>query len=163
MAMSGHGSASSASAAEGAEPPAADVTLEPGDLLPEPVWSSGLPASLIGPVEWRPLAGLKPYAARFIEIPSFRGTPSWEMLRQLLKESGVRDPVLILPDGRVVDGVHRLELARLLGLPEVPVRVLALPEPSSDHERLQLETTRAALDAGRRRIGARISGGWSSN
>ena len=153
MAMSGHGSASSASAAEGAEPPAADVTLEPGDLLPEPVWSSGLPASLIGPVEWRPLAGLKPYAARFIEIPSFRGTPSWEMLRQLLKESGVRDPLLILPDGRVVDGVHRLELARLLGLPEVPVRVLALPEPSSDHERLQLETTRAALDAGRRRIG----------
>ena len=47
MAMSGHGSASSASAAEGAEPPAADVTLEPGDLLPEPVWSSGK-ASTIG-------------------------------------------------------------------------------------------------------------------
>jgi hypothetical protein len=40
------------------------------------------------------------------------------MLRQLLKESGVRDPPLILPDGCVVDGVHRLELARMLGLAE---------------------------------------------
>jgi len=135
MAMSGHGSASSASAAEGAEPPAADVTLEPGDLLPEPVWSSGLPASLIGPVEWRPLAGLKPYAARFIEIPSFRGTPSWEMLRQLLKESGVRDPLLILPDGRVVDGVHACS-SRPRGPPSMPGGGVS---------------------------GPRISGGWSSN
>ena len=129
-------------------------TGEPGDPLPQPVWSSGLPATLMGPVEWRPLAGLKPYASRFIEIPSFRGTPSWEMLRQLLKESGVRDPLLILPDGCVVDGVHRLELARVLDLPEVPVRVVSLPERASEHDHLQLETTRAALDAGRRRIDA---------
>ena len=76
------------------------------------------------------------------------------MLRQLLKESGVRDPLLILPDGRVVDGVHRLELARALGLTEVPVRVLDVPEPCSASERMQLETARAALDAGRRRIDA---------
>jgi hypothetical protein len=162
MAISGHGSASPALAAEGAEPPATGVTpiadpqgiVEPGALLPEPVWSWGLPARLMGPVEWRPLEGPKPYAPRFIEIPSFRGTPSWEMLRQLLNESGVRDPLLILPDGRVVDGVHRLELARILGLPEVLVRVIDLPEQISDHDRLRLETTRAALDAGRRRIAA---------
>lgn len=128
-------------------------TEEPGDPLPEPVWSSGLPADLIGPVEWRPVAGLKPYTPRFIEIPSFRGTPGWEMLRQLLRESGVRDPLLILPDGRVIDGVHRLELARALGLAEVPTRVVRLSERLSEAERLQLETTRATLNAGRRRLG----------
>jgi ParB-like chromosome segregation protein Spo0J len=74
------------------------------------------------------------------------------MLRQLLRESGVRDPLLILPDGRVIDGVHRLELARALGLAEVPTRVVRLPERLSEAERLQLETTRATLNAGRRRL-----------
>ena len=125
---------------------------EPGEVIPIPIWASGLSAERIGPIQWRPVAALKPYAPRFIEIPSFRGAPSWEMLRQLLKESGVRDPLLILPDGRVVDGVHRLELARMLGLAEVPVRIVDVPEPCPDSDRMQLETTRAALDAGRRRI-----------
>jgi hypothetical protein len=159
MVATGEGNPAPASATEGAagvDAPIADSqeTMEPGDLLPEPVWSVGLPASLIGPIEWRPLAGLKPYVPRFIEIPSFRGTPSWAMLRQLLRESGVRDPLLTLPDGGVVDGVHRLELARLLGLPEVPVRVIDLPARASDHDYLQLETMRAVLDVGRRRIAA---------
>ena len=130
--------------------PAADAGI---DLVPAPVWSSGLSADRIGPVQWRSVSGLRPYAPHFIEIPSFRGSPSWQMLRQLLKESGVRDPLLVLPDGRVVDGVHRLELARALGLSEVPVRVVDLPENCSVSDRMQLETTRAALDAGRRRIG----------
>jgi hypothetical protein len=116
------------------------------------VWASGLSADRVGPTQWRSVAALRPYAPRFIEIPSFRGAPSWEMLRQLLKESGVRDPLLILPDGRVVDGVHRLELARALGLTEVPVRVVDVPEKCSDSDRMQLETMRAALDVGRRRI-----------
>jgi hypothetical protein len=124
----------------------------PGGAIPVPVWASGLSADRVGPIQWRSVAGLRPYAPRFIEIPSFRGTPSWEMLRQLLKESGVRDPLLILPDGRVVDGVHRLELARAFGLTEVPVRLVDVPETCSQDDRLQLETTRAALDAGRRRI-----------
>lgn len=117
-----------------------------------PVWSAGVSADRVGPIQWRSIAGLRPYAPRFIELPSFRGTPSWEMLRQLLKESGVRDPFLVLPDGRVLDGVHRLELARALGLTEVPVRVVDVPEPCSESERMQLETTLAALDAGRRHI-----------
>jgi ParB/Sulfiredoxin domain len=129
--------------------PAADAAI---DLVPAPVWSSGLSADRIGPVQWWSVSGLRPYAPHFIEIPSFRGSPSWQMLRQLLKESGVRDPLLVLPDGRVVDGVHRLELARALGLSEVPVRVVDLPENCSVSDRMQLETTRAALDAGRRRI-----------
>ena len=83
---------------------------EPGEVIPIPIWASGLSADRIGPIQWRPVAALTPYAPRFIEIPSFRGAPSWEMLRQLLQESGVRDPLLVLPDGRVMDGVHRLEL-----------------------------------------------------
>jgi hypothetical protein len=53
-----------------------------------------------------------------------------------------------------VDGVHRLELARILGWPELPVREIDLPVRALDHDRLQLETPRAALEAGRRRIAA---------
>jgi hypothetical protein len=117
-----------------------------------PVWSAGFPAERIGPIQWRSVAGLRPYAPRFIETPSFRGAPSWEMLRQLLKESGVRDPLLVLPDGRVLDGVHRLDLARALGLTEVPIRLVDVPEPCSESDRMQLETMKAALDAARRHL-----------
>jgi hypothetical protein len=120
--------------------------------MPVPVWSSGLSADRLGPIEWRSVAGLRPYEPCFIDLPSFRGTPSWEMLRQLLKESGVRDPLLVLPDSRVLDGVHRLKLARALGLTEVPVRIVDVPGTGSPSDRMQLETMRAALDAGRRRI-----------
>jgi hypothetical protein len=150
-----------AAASEGNAPPRhAEEVLEPdggggpGGAIPVPVWASGLSADRVGPIQWRSVAALRPYAPRFIEIPSFRGAPSWEMLRQLLKESGVRDPLLILPDGRVVDGVHRLELARALSLTEVPVRIVDVPEQCSDSDRMQIETMMAALDVGRRRIDA---------
>jgi hypothetical protein len=48
--------------------------------------------------------------------------------------------------------VHRLELAKALGLPEVPVRLLAVPKPLRGSDRIQLETTLAVLAAGRRHI-----------
>ena len=40
----------------------------------------------------------------------------------------------------------------MLGLTEVPVRIVDVAEPCPDSDRMQLETTRAALDVGRRRI-----------
>src|SRR5581483_1121741 len=143
---------------DNAPPGSAEEVLEPDEagwtdgVTVVPVWSSGLSADRVGPIQWRPVAGLRPYVPRFIETPSFRGAPSWEMLRQLLKESGVRDPLLVLPDGRVLDGVHRLELARALGLTEVPVRVVDVPETCSPSDCMQLETMKAALDAGRRHL-----------
>ena len=116
------------------------------------VWARGLPADALGPVEWWAPTRLRPYTPRSIERPSFRSTPSWRMLKHLLKESGVREPLLILPGGQVVDGVHRLALARVLGLAEVPVRVLHLPDRLSEADRLRLDTTVAVLAAGRRQL-----------
>jgi hypothetical protein len=116
------------------------------------VWALGLPADAVGPVEWWPPKRLKPYAPRHVALPPFRGSPSWAILQHLVRESGVREPLLVLPDGQVVDGVHRLELAKALGLPEVPVRVLPVPKPVRDSDRIQLETTLAVLAAGRRHI-----------
>jgi ParB-like chromosome segregation protein Spo0J len=120
--------------------------------LPCSVWALGLPADAVGPVEWWPPKRLKPYAARHVTLPPFRGSASWAILQHLVRESGVREPLLVLPDGQVVDGVHRLELAKVLGLPEVPVRVLTVPRPLRDSDRMQLETTLAVLAAGRRHI-----------
>jgi hypothetical protein len=65
MATRGHVSSPPASAAEGAGRSATDVApigdpqgmVGPDDLLPGAVWPAGLPASLIGPVEWRPSPG----------------------------------------------------------------------------------------------------------
>ncbi len=123
------------------------------------VWARGLPADAVGPVEWWAPTRLRPYTPRSIERPSFRGTPSWRMLTHLLKESGVREPLLILPGGQVVDGVHRLALARALGLAEVPVRVLHLPDRLSEADRLRLDTTVAVLAAGRRQLApSRVQG-----
>jgi ParB-like chromosome segregation protein Spo0J len=123
------------------------------------VWARGLPADAVGPVEWWAPTRLRPYTPRSIERPSFRSTPSWCMLKHLLKESGVREPLLILPGGQVVDGVHRLALARALGLTEVPVRVLHLPDRLSEADRLRLDTTVAVLAAGRRQLApSRVQG-----
>jgi hypothetical protein len=123
------------------------------------VWARGLPADAVGSVEWWAPTRLRPYTPRSIERPSFRSTPSWRMLKHLLKESGVREPLLILPGGQVVDGVHRLVLARALGLAEVPVRVLRLPDRLSEVERLRLDTTVAVLAAGRRQLApSRVQG-----
>ncbi len=127
--------------------------------LPCSVWALGLPADAVGSVEWWPPKRLKPYAARHVTLPPFRGSPSWAILQHLVRESGVREPLLILPDGQVVDGLHRLELAKALGLPEVPVRVLTVPKPLRDSDRVQLETTLAVLAAGRRHIApSRVQG-----
>jgi ParB-like chromosome segregation protein Spo0J len=123
------------------------------------VWAGGLPAAAVGPIEWWAPTRLRPYTPRSIERPSFRSTPSWRMLRHLMKESGVREPLLILPGGQVVDGVHRLALARALGLAEVPVRVLHLPDRLSEADRLRLDTTVAVLAAGRRQLASsRVQG-----
>jgi hypothetical protein len=138
---------------QGAGVPVAGEGGEPSrEGLPCSVWALGLPADAVGPVEWWSPKRLRPYAPRHVALPAFRGSPSWAILQHLVRESGVRESLLVLPDGQVVDGVHRLELAKALGLPEVPVRVLTVPKPFRDADRVQLETTLAVLAAGRRHI-----------
>jgi ParB/Sulfiredoxin domain len=112
------------------------------------IWSAALPAATIGPEEWRPTRTLKPYVARFVRLPSFREGPRGELLWRLIREAGIRDALLVLPDGQVVDGVHRLEAARALNISDVPVRVLTLPMPLSESDRLCLETTITVLAVG---------------
>lgn len=129
------------------------------DAPPCSVWARGLPADAVGPVEWWPPKRLRPYVPRHVRLPMFRGSQSWAILQHLVKESGVREPLLILPDGQVVDGAHRLELAKALGLTEVPVRVLTIPKPLRDEDRIQLDTTLTVLAVGRRHIApSRVQG-----
>jgi hypothetical protein len=123
------------------------------------VWALGLGTDAVGPVEWWPPKRLTPYAPQYVKVPPFRGTQSWTILQHLVKESGVREPLLVLPDGQVVDGTHRLELAKALALPEVPVRVLTAPMPLGDEDQIQLETVLAVLAVARRHIApARVPG-----
>jgi hypothetical protein len=112
----------------------------------------GVAADAVGPLEWWPTKRLRPYTPRHVTLPTFRDTASWAILRHLLKESGVREALLVLPDGQVVDGAHRLELSKALDLPEVPVRVLTVPKRLRDDDRIQVETVLAVLAVGRRHI-----------
>jgi ParB-like chromosome segregation protein Spo0J len=119
----------------------------------------GVAADAVGPLEWWPTKRLRPFTPRHVKLPTFRDTPSWAILRHLIKESGVREPLLVLPDGQVIDGAHRLELAKALALPEVPVRVLTVPTRLRDEDRLQVETVLAVLAVARRHIApSRVSG-----
>ena len=113
----------------------------PSDPPLSSVWAMGVAADAVGPLEWWPTRRLRPYAPRHVKLPTFRDTPSWAILRHLVKEAGVREPLLVLPDGQVVDGAHRLELARALALPEVPVRVLTVPKRLGDEDRTILESS----------------------
>ena len=58
------------------------------------VWAMGIAADAVGPVEWWPPTRLKPYTPRHVRVPVFRGTPSWAILQHLVRESGIREPVL---------------------------------------------------------------------
>ncbi|MEV5068963.1 ParB N-terminal domain-containing protein [Microbacterium sp. LMI12-1-1.1] len=44
-----------------------------------------------------------------------------EHLAESVQRDGIREPIVIGPDGRVWDGHHRLAVAKLLGIAEVPV------------------------------------------
>ena len=60
-----------------------------------------------------------------VTVPSHhRAIKPWslERIKQSMKEHGynMAYPVVIEPDGTLVDGRHRLEAARALGLPDVP-------------------------------------------
>lgn len=59
-----------------------------------------------------------------MEFYLLRGT-HWAALRHLvesIKAEGIRTPILLGNDGRVWDGHHRLCVADMLGLDEVPVK-----------------------------------------
>ena len=88
--------------------------------------------------EW-PIERLSHYQARWVWPPTFKNGPEWQPFVEDIRASGIREPLIVLPDGQVVDGGHRLEAARDVPLENAPVRVLSLTLPLSDSDRFALE------------------------
>lgn len=72
--------------------------------------------------------------------------PKLDMLKTSIQEDGIREPIVLGPDGRVWDGHHRLCAAESLGIEKVPVvfagegfRRSAVSTPPSEYVRLALE------------------------
>jgi hypothetical protein len=106
----------------------------------------------------RPLATLALYLPRFVWPPTFRGTHEWHVLHEDIAANGIRTPLRILRNGWVIDGQHRVLIARELGLESVPVQVVPLslarpPEdPVSALDRLRIERTAVREAIGRRHL-----------
>lgn len=64
------------------------------------------------------------------------------VLSETINIYGILDPVLLLPDGRIIDGYHRWKIATERGL-EVPYKIMDI----SEHEAIKLAI---ALNMGRR-------------
>jgi hypothetical protein len=101
--------------------------------------------------EW-PVERLSHYQARWVWPPSFKNGPEWKPFVEEIRAAGIRDPLVILPDGQVVDGGHRLDAAREIGLKTAPVRVLALELPLSDSDRFALENWAVTGTLARRQL-----------
>ncbi|HXG16540.1 MAG TPA: ParB N-terminal domain-containing protein [Calidithermus sp.] len=89
--------------------------------------------------EPRPTAGLRHYAPRWIWPPDYRRSWEWQKLCQTVADCGLREPLVALADGRVIDGGHRLEAAQAVGLEQVPVLVADVPLPLDDDARWAIE------------------------
>jgi hypothetical protein len=79
------------------------------------------------------------YQARWVWPPTFKNGPEWQPFVDDIRATGIREPLIVLPDGQVVDGGHRLDAARDIVLETAPVRILSLPLPLSDSDRFALE------------------------
>lgn len=86
-----------------------------------------------------PFKDLSLYEPRWVWPPSFRQTEQYRQLLQSIKQSGIFQPLLILPDGRAVDGQHRYACAKELGLDSVPVRIIDVALPLTDADHLAIE------------------------
>lgn len=89
--------------------------------------------------EFRATAALRHYAPRWVWPPEFRRSWEWAKLCETVAACGVREPVVALADGRVIDGGHRLDAAVAVGLAEIPVLVAAVPLPLDDEARWAIE------------------------
>ncbi len=111
-----------------------------------PTGKSG-PANVFGSMAWRlgpiisdyPLKDLRLYTSRWVWPPSFKHTEQYLRLLQSIGESGVFHALLVLPDGKVVDGQHRYSCSEELGLESVPVRIIDVALPLGDADQLAIE------------------------
>jgi hypothetical protein len=91
-----------------------------------------------------------PYA--WVWPPSFSHTWAHQELRRAIAMDGVQEPLVILPNGQVIDGGHRLDLARELGITEVPVHVVPVELPLDDDQRMLIEEWAAIRAIARRQL-----------
>ena len=73
----------------------------------------------LGPIEYRPIEGVRGYANN----PRKHPEKQLVQLTASMQEFGFAMPVLIDTDGMIIAGEARVEVARRLGIPEVPVLV----------------------------------------
>lgn len=110
-------------------------------------------ASAVDPrIEAWPVERLWHYQARWVWPPTFRNGPEWPPFVEDIRATGIQEPLIVLPDGQVVDGGHRLDAARELALATVPVRVLSLELPLSDADRFALENWAVMHTLARRQL-----------
>jgi hypothetical protein len=82
----------------------------------------------IGPVEIKPLSKL---AIHPLNVKRTEPDPdAWMVFCQDIKQNGIRVPLLITADGKIVQGQRRFTAAKKMGLAEAPVRYL---EPNPEH------------------------------
>jgi len=79
-----------------------------------------------GPIEERPTKGLEPFVFRTVPVPEPEGDDD-ARLQESIRAHGMLGPLMILADGRVINGRARLRHAKALGLPAVPTRRLLTP------------------------------------
>jgi hypothetical protein len=103
------------------------------------------------PERW-PVERLTPYHARWVWPPTFQGEFGWLTLERTARD-GIRAPLVALGDGRVIDGVHRLQAARAAGLAELDVHVArGIPLPLSDDDRWEIERWAVLTTLARRHL-----------
>lgn len=124
----------------------------PAPRAPGPGPWPGLTARELGPIETRHTGELHRYKCRWAWPPSFRGTVPWQRLRWDVQHHGIREPLVVLADGQVIDGAHRWDLAKEFNLSPVPVRVAALPLPLSEADQLRVEGFAVASAVARRHL-----------
>jgi hypothetical protein len=108
--------------------------------------------AIFGPVQRFAVQDLSHYRETFVWPPSFRGDDWWHGFVADIGASGVREPLILLPDLRVIDGGHRLDAARDAGLLEVPGRVAKLSLPLSDEQAFEIEWWAVLAAFGRRQL-----------
>jgi len=79
-----------------------------------------------GPVAERPTEELTPFVFRTVPVPEPEGDDD-ARLHDSIRAHGVTTPLMILADGRVINGRARLRHAKAFGLPTVPARQLLTP------------------------------------
>jgi ParB-like chromosome segregation protein Spo0J len=101
--------------------------------------SFGFGGWAIGPITERAVDSLRPYRPRWLWPPTFVGTSAYEQLRESIRTSGVYRPLIILPDGQVIEGQHRYACSKAEKLVVVPVRELQVPLPLTEAQQLAIE------------------------